>query len=74
MSTYSSFRYPAEIIVQAVYLYHRFVLRLREVEEVLAYRGIEVTYETIHQRCMKSGSDLAKKLRNNKLIAAVRGR
>ena len=41
MSTYSGFGYPAEIIAHAVYLYHRFALSFREVEEMLAYRGID---------------------------------
>ena len=63
MSQYSGFRYPAEIIAHAVYLYHRYSLSFREVEEILAYRGIEVTYETIRQWCKKSGSGFAKSYR-----------
>ena len=66
MSTYSGFRYPAEIIAHAVYFYHRFALSFREVEEMLAYRGIEVTYETIRQWCMKFGSGFAKKLKKKR--------
>ncbi len=66
MSTYSGFRYPAEIIAHAVYLYHRFALSFREVEEMLAYRGIEVSYETIRQWCMKFGSGFAKKLKKKR--------
>ena len=62
MSQYSGFRYPAEIIAHAVYLYHRYSLSFREVEEILACRGIEVTYETIRQWCKKFGSEFAKKL------------
>ena len=66
MSQYSGFRYPAEIIAHAVYLYHRYSLSFREVEEILAYRGIEVTYETIRQRCKKFGSGFAKKLKKKR--------
>ena len=66
MSQYSGFRYPAEIIAHAVYLYHRYSLSFREVEEILAYRGIEVTYETIRQWCKKFGSEFAKKLKKKR--------
>ena len=44
---YCGFRFPAEIINQAVWLYHCFSLSLREVELILAARGIVVSYETI---------------------------
>jgi len=40
-------RYPREIISYAVWLYYRFSLSLRDVEELLAYRGIEASYETV---------------------------
>jgi transposase-like protein len=43
---YRGFRFPAEIINQAVWLYHCFSLSLREVELILAARGIVVSYET----------------------------
>jgi len=42
-------RFPADIIRQAVWLYYRFSLSFRDVEELLAQRGIEVSYETV--RC-----------------------
>jgi len=42
-------RFPADVIRQAVWLYFRFTLSLRDVEDLLARRGIEVSYETI--RC-----------------------
>ena len=44
---YRGFRFPAEIISHAVWLYHRFSLSLREVETILAERGIVVSYESI---------------------------
>ena len=46
---YAGFRFPAEIISHAVWLYHRFTLSFRDVEEILAERGIIVSYETIRQ-------------------------
>lgn len=44
---YAGYRYPAEIIATAVWLYFRFPLSLRMVEELLAARGITVSYETV---------------------------
>ena len=49
------YRFPPEIIQRAIWFYYRFTLSLRDVEELLAERGIEVTYETIRQ--WASGSD-----------------
>jgi putative transposase len=50
---YGGHRYPAEIISYAVWLYFRFPLSLRMVEEMLAARGISVTHETIRQWGLK---------------------
>jgi putative transposase len=44
---YAGYRFPAELIIYAVWLYFRFPLSRRMVEEILAARGIAVTYETI---------------------------
>jgi putative transposase len=49
--TYKGYRFPAEIISHAVWLYYRFSLSYRDVEELLAARGIVLTYETIRQWC-----------------------
>ena len=57
---YAGYRYPPEIIAHSVWLYHRFCLSLRDVEELLAERGIEVTYETIRQWGLRFGQQLAK--------------
>ena len=46
-SRYRGYRFPPEIIAHAVWLYHRFGLSLRDVEDLLAERGITVAYETI---------------------------
>ena len=48
-SLYKGFRFPSEIISHAVWLYFRFSLSFRDVEELLAQRGIVVTYETVRQ-------------------------
>ena len=66
MLKYSGFRFPPNIIAHAVYLYHRYALSFREVEEILACRGIEVCYETIRQWCQKFGSEFAKKLKKKR--------
>ena len=57
--TYYGYRYPAEIISHAVWLYHEFALSFRQVEERLAERRIVVTYETIRQWCEKFGPEFA---------------
>lgn len=54
-SRYRGYRYPPEIIGHAVWLYHRFCLSFRDVEDLLAERGIIVSYETIRQWCGKFG-------------------
>jgi len=61
--SYQRHRFPSEIISHAVWLYHRFCLSFREVEELLAERGITITYESIRQWCQKFGPDYARKLK-----------
>ncbi len=61
--SYQRHRFPSEIISHAVWLYHRFCLSFREVEELLAERGITVTYETVRQWCQKLGPTYARKLK-----------
>ena len=63
-SHYKNHRFPPEIIAHAVWLYHRFSLSFREVEELLAERGVTVSYEAVRQWCLKFGQAFAKKLRN----------
>lgn len=60
---YKGHRYPPEIIAHAVWLYFRFALSYRDVEELLAERGVVVTYETIRQWCRKFGQVSANALR-----------
>lgn len=52
-SLYKRHRYPAEIIAHCVWLYYRFALSLRDVEELMLARGIVVSYETIRAWCAK---------------------
>src|SRR5207248_9666989 len=60
---YAGYRYPAEIISYAVWLYFRCPLSLRMVEEMLAARGISVTHETIRQWGLKFGREFANRIR-----------
>jgi len=59
-------RFPAEIISHCVWRYHRFGLSLRDVQELLAERGVAVTYETIHQWCRTFGPTFAAALRRRR--------
>ena len=56
-ATYKGYRYPIEVIGHAVFLYHRFALSLRDVEELMLARGVMLTYETIRSWCAKFGPD-----------------
>ena len=64
--SYKGFRFPHEIISHAVWLYHRFSLSFRDVEELLFARGIVVTYETVRQWCRKFGQAYANQLRRRR--------
>ena len=66
LATYPGYRFPAEIISHAVWLYHVFSLSLRDVELILAERGIMVTHESIRHWCLKFGADFARKLRRRR--------
>jgi hypothetical protein len=61
--SYKGHRYPTEIIEEAVWLYFNFALSFREVEMMLARRGIEVSYESIRQWCLKFGQTFANEVR-----------
>ena len=63
MNTYKRHRYPPQIISHTIWLYHRFTLSFRDVEEILASRGIIVSYESIRQWCLKFTPSYAKSLR-----------
>jgi putative transposase len=55
-------RFPVEIIAHAVWLYHVFSLSLRDVELLLAERGVAVSYESVRRWCLKFGRSFADKL------------
>jgi len=59
-------RFPPDIIRHAVWLYFRFTLSLRDVEEMLAQRGIEVSYETIRCWTIKFGPLIARNLKRKR--------
>ena len=63
---YQGYRYPIEVIGHAVWLYHRFALSLRDVEELMLARGVVVSYETIRSWCAKFGPDYAAQLRRRR--------
>ena len=60
---YCRHRFPAEIISNCVWLYYRFALSFRDVEEMLAMRGVSLSYETVREWCLKFGQTYANELR-----------
>ena len=66
LATYLGYHFPAEVIGHAAWLYHVFGLSLRDVELILAERGITVTQESIRQWCLRFGADFARKLRRRR--------
>ena len=60
---YARHRFPAEVISHAVWLYFRFPLSLRMVEEMLAARGMLVSHETVRQWALKFGQNFANQIR-----------
>ena len=67
LTTYKRYRFPPEIIQHAVWLYFRFNLSHRDVEDLLAKRGIMVSYEAIRLWCNKFGSKYARRLKSKHL-------
>lgn len=65
-------RFPGEVIRHAVWLYFRFTLSLRDVEELMAQRGVEVSYEAIRCWTLKFGRQIARNLNRRKLPASPR--
>mgnify|MGYP003526151630 FL=1 len=60
------YRYPIVIISHAVWLYHRFTLSFRDVQELLFERGIDVTYESIRRWCNRFGPELAEEIKRRR--------
>jgi len=64
--SYSGYRFPPEIIQQAIWLYVRFTLSFRDVEDLLAERGILVSYETVRRWVNHFGPKIAADLRKHR--------
>jgi transposase-like protein len=64
--SYKRHRFPPEVIRQAVWLYFRFTLSLRDVEDLLAERGIDVSYETVRCWVDKFGRAIAANIRRSR--------
>lgn len=62
-SSYKRYQFPPDTISYAVWLYHRFNLSNRDIEDLLAERGITVSYESVRLWCIKFGPKYAKRLR-----------
>src|SRR5437867_12660832 len=65
-SLYHGYRFPPEIIAHAVWLYFRFHVSFRDVQDLLAERGVIVSHETIRQWCTKFGAAFARGLRRRR--------
>jgi hypothetical protein len=63
---YKGYRYPIEVIGHAAWLYHRFALSLRDVEQLMVARSVVVTYESIRSWCAKFGPDYAARSRRRR--------
>ena len=59
---YKRHRFPVEIIRHCVWLYYTFTLSYRDIEKMMLYRGIEVTYETVRNWCQKFAQDYANQI------------
>jgi hypothetical protein len=64
--SYSGYRFPPEIIHQAIWLYLRFTLSFRDVEDLLAERGIAISYETVRRWVNHFGPIIAAELRKRR--------
>jgi transposase-like protein len=64
--TYRRHRFPASIIQHAIWLYLRFTLSYRDVEDLLAERGLDISYETVRRWVLKFGPVIARKLRQRR--------
>src|SRR5689334_11477382 len=63
---YRRHRFPPEIIQHAIWLYLRFTLSYRDVEELLADRGLDISYETVRRWVLKFGPAIARRLRRHR--------
>jgi putative transposase len=63
---YRRHRFPPEVIQHAIWLYLRFTLSYRDVEELLAERGLDISYETVRRWVLKFGPAIARRLRQRR--------
>ena len=66
--SYKRYRFPPAVIQYAVWLYFRFTLSLRDVEELMAQRGVDVSYETIRYWTIKFGPKIVANLRTHAAV------
>jgi putative transposase len=64
--SYSRHRFPPPVIQHAIWLYLRFILSYRDVEDLLAERGLDISYETVRRWVLKFGPMIARKLRQRR--------
>src|SRR3977135_4292955 len=72
--SYRRHRLPGIVIQPAIWLYFRFALSYRDVEDMLAERGIDVSYETVRRWALKFGAIIARKLRRGRVERIVSAR
>ena len=72
--SYARHRFPPEIIQHTVWLCFRFTLSYRDVEDLLAERGMDVAYETVRRRALKFGRAYAARIRRRRLQPSGRWR
>ena len=63
---YKRHRFPAEIIQHAIWLYFRFTLSFRDVEDFLAERGLDISYESVRCWVLKFGTAYAREIRRRR--------
>jgi transposase-like protein len=68
---YAGYRFPPEVIHSAIWLYLRFALSFRDVEDLLAERGVVVSYETVRRRVNHFGPMIAGRLRKRRPKTAI---
>ena len=71
MNIYKRHRFPSEVIQHAVWLYHRFNLSFRDIEDLLHERAIDVSYEAIRLWCNKFGPEYAKRLKKKRVDSEI---
>ena len=64
--SYRGYRFPREIIAHCVWLYFRFGLSFRDIQEMMLERGVDVSYEAIRLWCLRFGAEYARRLRRQR--------